>query len=226
MPVFLMMVVFLMVSCAPKPLVISNDYVLDIDRFEEEIKAFEHVDRTRRYNSGNTVFVGSSSIRMWENLESDLNDIDAMNRGFGGSTIPEVYHYFDRIVSKYKPGRIVIYAGENDIAEDADPVTVARNFEVLIKLIRDKHGAIPVYFISLKPSPARWSLESKFLETNERIKNYCAKNDDLFYIDIHPAMINDNKPDPDLYVEDDLHMSRRGYEIWLKAIQSALSAEY
>ena len=42
--------------------------------------------------------------------------IPVINRGFGGSTMPDANQYFDQTVGKYKPKLIVYYEGDNDIS--------------------------------------------------------------------------------------------------------------
>jgi len=92
---------------------------LDIDRFEKDIEAFEKMDMVSRYGSNMALFVGSSSIRFWNTLADDLAPHPVLNRGFGGSTLHEVNHYFDRIVSKYSPKQIFLYCGENLFIHEA-----------------------------------------------------------------------------------------------------------
>ena len=61
--------------------------------------------------------VGSSSIRFWRTLKQDFPDRTVINRGFGGSTVWEVDHYFDRVVAPYKPKEIVFYDADHEMSD-------------------------------------------------------------------------------------------------------------
>src|SRR3954466_1318356 len=84
-------------------------------RFETEIAAFEIWDHQNAVPQNCILFVGSSTIRLWQTADA-FPEFPVINRGFGGSTIPDVSYFADRIVFKYKPHTIVFYAGDNDIA--------------------------------------------------------------------------------------------------------------
>ncbi len=85
---------------------------------------FAEIDRKQTPPENAVLFVGSSSIRMWENLRTSFPNLKVINRGFGGSRLEDVNHYFDQIVAPYKPKTIVLYAGENDVNDGIAPETV------------------------------------------------------------------------------------------------------
>src|SRR5262245_66348764 len=62
----------------------------DPARFESEIHAFEAADATDPPPQNGIVFTGSSSIRLWTTLAEDFAPLPVINRGFGGSMLPEV----------------------------------------------------------------------------------------------------------------------------------------
>ena len=57
--------------------------------FQNEIEAFEATDRAHPPSPGGVMFLGSSSIRLWKTLAADFPDVSPVNRGFGGSTVPD-----------------------------------------------------------------------------------------------------------------------------------------
>jgi len=198
---------------------------LDIDRFEESIEAFEKQDMVSRYPSDMAVFVGSSSIRFWETLANDMAPHPVLNRGFGGSTLHEVNHYFDRIVSGYSPKQIFLYCGENDIAMT---YTVQETFDQFVKFIGKCKTQLPdtdIVFISMKPSPSRWNIWNDYVEANTLIKNLCVLSKRLHYVDISEVMMNENGyPDESIFIEDKLHMNASGYDKWASVIRPVVDA--
>jgi len=86
--------------------------------YEPEIAAFEAADKASPPPPGQVLFIGSSSIRMWTTLATDMSPVPVLNRGFGGSKTGEVLAVFERIVLPCSPRVIVYYCGDNDLGTD------------------------------------------------------------------------------------------------------------
>ncbi len=142
---------------------------IDITRYDDAIAEFNALDASDMPPACATLFTGSSSIRFWNSLATDFPNRKVINRGFGGSTIAEVTHYFDDIVAPYKPAQIVFYAGENDLNFGLTPEQVYNDFEAFMELKDEKLGATPVWYIAAKPSKLRASQLSLQAELNERV---------------------------------------------------------
>ena len=196
-------------------------------RFEKEIVAFEATDKKNGFTKNGILFTGSSSIRMWSTMKEDLKDFPTLNRGFGGSTIPEVLHFMGRYVFQHTPQVIVFYCGENDISEGATPQTVFSSFKAFVKIVEVKSPTTKIVFISMKPSLARWNLWDKYKEGNELIKNYIDTNPNLEYMDCGISMLqNDGKVKDDIFIEDGLHMNAKGYKGWTNQLKPILEGIY
>lgn len=190
--------------------------------FREEILRFSEVDRANPPPACPVLFVGSSSIRLWPGLAADMAPLPVLNRGFGGSTIRQVNTYFDRIVTPYRPRAIVLYAGENDIDAGEAPAELAAQTEYFLALKDYRLGRhVPVFYISLKPSKLRAAQFQRQSQANDALKALATRRDDLAFIDMVPAMLEEGRP-RDLYVEDGLHMNAAGYAIWRERVREAL----
>jgi len=195
-----------------------------LNRFERAIEAFEAADQEGASNMGKIVFTGSSSIRMWKSLEQDMAPLQVLNRGFGGSTIPEVTHYAERIILPYRPRCIVLYGGDNDIVDEA--VTPERVLETLKAYQANIQQHLPgtkTWFISIKPSPSRRHLLQKARQTNALVKAYTETDSLMAYIDVAtPMMASEDKIRPDIFISDSLHMNASGYALWTPIVKAAL----
>ncbi len=193
--------------------------------FESDIHQFKENDIINPPPLHAILFVGSSSFTLWKNVQDFFPGYTIINRGFGGSTLPDLIHYADQIIFPYSPGQIVIYCGENDIAS-SDTMTadiVASRFISLFTMIRSQLHDVKITYISMKPSPSRWHLADKFSESNQRIKEYLDSQLNAGFVDIWDRMLNeDHLPDPGLFLEDMLHMNPEGYRIWQSKIQPEL----
>ena len=194
------------------------------EAYWNEIKAFKKQDSLRPPPKKAILFVGSSSFRLWPEIQTYFPGYTVINRGFGGSTLPDVIHYADDVIFPYQPKEIVIYCGENDIAS-SDTITsktVFTRFEKLFTLIRRKMPKVPVVYVAMKPSPSRVQYHQKLVQANLLIKNYLSRQPKTAFVDVYKLMLVNGKPDETLYVADRLHMNAKGYAIWQKAIQPYL----
>ena len=60
-------------------------------------------------------------------------------------------------------------------------------------------------------------------EANALIKNYISTQQNITYIDIFNPMLNkEGKPKPELFIDDMLHMNKKGYRIWRRKVKRHL----
>jgi lysophospholipase L1-like esterase len=213
-----------------KPLLLALSIVLTsrclAQPFADEIKEFKKQDITNPPASNAILFVGSSSFRKWTDVSSYFPGYPIINRGFGGSTFPDVILYAPDIIYPYHPKQVVIYCGDNDLAS-SDAVTadtVFERFKVLFELIRTNLPGENILFVSIKPSPSRARLKEKMEKANLLIQTYLSLQQHAAFADVYLKML---KPDgsvmTDIFLEDNLHMNAKGYAIWQKVIQPYLS---
>ena len=192
----------------------------NLDRFEGAVQNFEQLDKQKPISPGGTVFIGSSTFTKWTGLEKQFSEFRAINRGFGGSTIPEVDHYLDRVLFKYKPANVVLYAGTNDIADGRSGRQVFDEFVQFVRDVKEHLPNVEIYVISMSVAPSRISYEKEFDTGNGLIRHYVMTNAHLHYIDVTPVMHRtDGKLKENLFGIDRLHMNSRGYALWVPVIQ-------
>lgn len=189
------------------------------NRWEAEIRKFEESDRQNPPAAGAVLFVGSSSVRLWQSLAEDFPGVKVINRGFGGSEIADSTFYVERIVVPYRPEMVVLYAGDNDLANGKTPRQVFEDYKAFVSRVRQKLPAAKIAFISIKPSPSRVSLLRSQKEANGLIKEYASHDKGLIFIDVFTPMLGgDGKPRPELFGPDELHMNKEGYRLWKSVI--------
>ena len=195
-----------------------------LDRFESDIRAFEEKDKESPPPSGGTVFVGSSTFTKWESLEKTFSDLKAINRGFGGSTLPDVNHYVARIVTKYNPKKEVLYAGTNDIAElKHTGAQVLEDTEKFVDLVHKDCPAAEVYIVSPSIAPCRLKWGTEYDTADKLIASYVKTAPKTYFVDVVPVMRDSKgKLRTDFFGPDNLHMNERGYAAWTPIIRKAL----
>jgi lysophospholipase L1-like esterase len=193
--------------------------------FINEIKAFKTQDSIKFPPKHAILFAGSSSFRKWTDVQDYFPAYTIINRGFGGSALPDVIRYVNDIIFPYAPKQIVIYCGENDLAY-SDSVTaqiVFNRFKQLFEIIRNKMHDENIVFVSIKPSPSRAAIMPKIVEANSLIKTFLSSQTNTSFVDVYHLMLNaDGTPIKEIFGDDNLHMNAKGYAIWQKAIQPFL----
>jgi lysophospholipase L1-like esterase len=193
-------------------------------RFEEAIQAFADADQARRPPAGGAVFVGSSSIRLWD-LSQSFPGLPVVNRGFGGSILADATHFADQVVIQYQPKLVVLYAGDNDIALGLTPKQVAADYGQFVAKVRDALPNTRIAYIAIKPSLQRWRLVDKIRAANAAIRRITEGDPLQEFIDIDTPMIGaDGLPRMSLFVDDGLHLSAEGYALWTSLVKPKVLA--
>ncbi|MWB78362.1 lysophospholipase [Pseudooceanicola sp. 216_PA32_1] len=161
-------------------------------------------------------FYGSSSFRLWPSVNRDLGSLDIVNLGFGGGTYLSGLHYFDTLLAPLNPAKVVLYFGENDIANDG--LTGASAFANFLKL-QDRIGtAFPqaqLFVLETKQSPTRWIYADEVDTLNALQREWCEGRPDARFVATSAGLIGENgRPIGRYYEGDFIHLNASGYAIW------------
>lgn len=193
--------------------------------WEEAIVALEAKTRGKYDPGQGVVFVGSSSIRLWDSLADDMSPMPVIQHGFGGAKLNDVVHYAERLVNAYQPRAVVVFVGTNDIepAASKSPQVLLASYQSFVGKVRVSQPDLPIFYIGITPSPRRWAVWPIAQSTNRLIAAWSAADPNLHFIDTSDALLASNgEPDEDNYLFDGLHLSKRGYRIWREIIRQRL----
>src|SRR5690554_1607467 len=123
-------------------------------RWSQALRDFAAQDAAKPPRPGGVVFVGSSSVRLWQGLERQFGATVVVKRGFGGARLSDCIAHLEQLVAKHRPRLVVLYAGENDLAEGATPREVLHRFVAFAERLRAQLPAARLAFVSIKPSLA------------------------------------------------------------------------
>lgn len=174
---------------------------------------------------GAVVFVGSSSIRRWEALQADFSDYAPLQRGMGGAQLGEIARSADALVTAHAPRAAVVYAGTNDLAVGVPPEIVVERLRCLRQQLARHDPPIPLFFIGITPTPARWDQWPAAAAVNRAVEALAAADPGLRYVDTPaPFLATGGPPAAHLFVADGLHLSAAGYALWQAEVRGALEA--
>lgn len=204
----------LFLACITLPLAAQDPL-----RFEKEVNALTLNDPPANQKDV-ILFTGSSTIRMWKDIQSCFPSHNILNRGFGGSQTSDLLYYFDRLILPYHPKQIFIYEGDNDLGAGKTIAAILNANDSLVMLIHQKIGPkVPVVFITPKPSKARWHLREKYTAYNDALRKWAGTQKNVSALDLWSPMLDKNGVVfQDIFLEDGLHMNKQGYDIWTRTI--------
>lgn len=195
----------------------------DKPRFWDDVQTIKHYDQMYAPPANPILFVGSSSIRKWEDAERTFAKYEVINRGIGGAMVNDITFYLNDIVFRYHPREVVLYVGENDIPDGATADTVLERTKKLIAGIREQLPETPITYISIKPSPSRDKYRQTVQDANSLIKEYLKTQNKITWVDVFtPMLTKDGHSRPEIFQSDMLHLNKDGYKIWKKLIQPTL----
>jgi lysophospholipase L1-like esterase len=193
-------------------------FAQDPTRFAEELRPILE-EKPEAYPTGDViVFTGSSSIRMWTDIQDHFPNHNILNRGFGGSHFSDLIYYRQDLIVKYQPRQVLIYEGDNDLAEGKKVGRVLRDAKKLYKLLREESPETIISFLAAKPSLSRLHLREDYERYNQKLEQFCRK-EGIDFVDVWTYMLGTAElVREDLFIEDGLHMNDRGYQIWADVI--------
>ena len=192
-------------------------------RFQKEVDSI--VAANGSVNKENLIlFTGSSSIRLWKNLDASFPNHNVLNMGFGGSEMADLLYYTDKLIIPFNPKQIFIYEGDNDLSLGRSPAQIIASADSIVSLIKKYLPHAEVIFISPKPSLQRWPLKEKYEDYNKQLKHWVSKKRNVRFADVWTPMLDNNGTVmQDIFIADGLHLNEKGYSIWTSALKKYLS---
>lgn len=210
-------------SCSPLKEFRGND---EVTKWEPDIQKFETLDKTENYPDDAVMFAGSSSIRLWSALATDMAPYGVIQRGYGGAKLSDFAVYADRIFSPHECSALVFFVA-NDITgseNDKSPEEVRKLFSIIYKTFRRDHPGVPVFYIAVTPSRLRWKAWQEINKGNSLISEWCGKHRNTYFIRTDTAFLNGaGEPREELFGSDKLHLNDNGYKVWTRIIKGEMN---
>lgn len=192
--------------------------------WKKHVASFREADQKKMPAEDAILFVGSSTFSGWRAMAKSFPDHRIINRGFGGSQLSDLIFFFQDVVLPYSPCQIIVYEGDNDIASGMSPDEYLQDVITFVRLVEIFLPGTPVDFLSTKPSPGRGNWTEDYLKANELVQQYTASKNHLRFIDVAQLMIDsEGNIRADYFLDDKVHLSPEGYEMWRSVIQPYLS---
>jgi hypothetical protein len=218
----ILLISLVLLSCSP---IAKYRHLPEVLSWENDMKTFDQLNRSEKYQEDAILFAGSSSIRLWSSLEKDMAPYHIIQRGYGGAKLSDFAVYTSRIIDSH-PCRAIVLFVANDITgseKDKKPEEVAVLFSYVLKTIRKSHPLTPVFWIEITPTASRWKVWPEIQKANALIRTRCNNEKNTYFITTSSAFLNENGvPKDELFRDDHLHLTEKGYAVWTEIIRKEL----
>ena len=182
------------------------------EHFEREIAVLNRKVKQLETQEALTVFYGSSTIRLWQNMTQDLAPHQTLNLGFGGAFIHSLSYYFEHLFDGLAPKNIMLYLGGNDLTLGFDADRIVADITSFIQMIHNKFPETNIYNIAIKPSFERKSELNEISDINDGVQALSDKLPYLHQLGLYEKLMDDNRIRRDVLLQDGLHLNEKGYQ--------------
>jgi GDSL-like Lipase/Acylhydrolase family len=197
-----------------------------IAEWSDELQAFKERNLTEQHPDDAILFVGSSSIRLWDSIAEDIAPFHPVRRGFGGSRFSDIAVFADELITPHKYQALVLFAA-NDVTGDNDDISaeeVSRLVRFIVERSRQHNAVAPILIIEITPTEKRFQAWEKIRRVNAGLREICLTERNVFFVPTAEQYLTvDKQPRPELFDEDKLHQNRTGYQLWGSIIGMKLS---
>lgn len=196
-----------------------------VERWETAIREFEALDQREKDPEDAVLFVGSSSIRMWESIAEDMEPYATIRRGYGGAKFSDLAVFAERLIHPHEYRALVLFVA-NDVTGSPDDLTteeVERLVRHILSIVRNQKPDVPVLLVEITPTPSRFAAWPQIRQVNAMMRELALTEPHTYFIPTAEQYLDAEKqPRPELFIGDRLHQNRQGYELWAKLIKRRL----
>lgn len=196
-----------------------------IEAWETEIRQLEARDAAEPDPADAILFVGSSSIRLWDTIATDMAPYRVIQRGVGGSTYSDIAVYAERLLLPHRYRALVVFVA-NDVtpeAPDRKPHEVEQLVRYILGVSRRHQPDAPVLLVEVTPSASRFAVWPEIRAINAMLREIALTTRDTYFVATAEHYLDPKgMPRRELFVDDQLHLNGDGYALWSQLIRRRL----
>ncbi|NCB08001.1 MAG: hypothetical protein EOM73_07560, partial [Bacteroidia bacterium] len=128
-----------------------------------------------------------------------------------------------QLIVKPAPDILFVYEGDNDVAGHKKTGIILKQVKELTSKIQKDLPQTRLVYISPKPCFARESLKKDYIKLNKKLEKFCSRKKSVDFVDVWQPMHDEaGNLYNDIFLDDRLHMNKKGYDIWGKVINDFL----
>lgn len=171
------------------------------------------------------LFIGSSTIRLWDSLERDVAPYKTIKRGFGGAKFCDLAIHCPRLADGLSYRAAVVFVA-NDIkgeVSDKEPAEMKRLARITIESLKARNPSAPVIILSITATPSRFAYWNRIQSANRTLSTLASEMQGVYFLETEKHYLTmDGKPIEKYFVEDRLHQTPEGYQLLGSLVKSKL----
>lgn len=215
----LITLVFLFIVCGAKAQQAWDTIPVLPDHYREKLAAF----KTEKETTGKILFLGNS-ITEAGNFKLLTGDTTVVNRGIGGDITFGILNRLDEVI-RFKPSKIFILIGINDLYKRIPEHVVLQNMFAIINRIHAESPKTVIYVQSILPVnpsfkefPKGYDVMQSITMVNTELTNL-SKRLKYTFVDLNKHFKGVDGQMEVKYSTDGLHLNSSGYELWMKILK-------
>ncbi len=196
-----------------------------IKRWQKSIDQFDQLNQQQPDPVDGILFIGSSSIRRWDSIATDMAPYRTIRRGYGGAKYPDMALFVQQIIRPHQYRALVMFVGNGVVGkpDDHSPDLIEALVRRIVAASHQHQRGAPVFLIEITPCEKRFDAWPKIRAVNARLREVALTTPHTYFIPtashyLHP----DGTPRPELFVDDKLHLNSDGYRLWSSLIRRRL----
>ena len=151
-------------------------------------------------------------------------DAGIANRGVSGNTTAQVLARMDAAALGPATRKVFVLIGTNDLSRGVDREQIAANTAEIVAGVRARAPRSRIVVQSVMPRRAEY--RDAVLELNDRVRTLVrgTVGDDIEFLDLWPALADDDGALTPTFTDDGLHLTAAGYSAWVAVLVPLLSA--
>lgn len=194
-------------------------------KWGKAMEDFDTLNKAEQDPDNAVLFIGSSSIRRWETMKTDMAPYPTIRRGYGGAKFTDMAVFADRVVSPHQYRALVMFVGNGVVGQPTDhtPDQIEALARHIVSVSRQHQPGAPVLLIEITPCESRFAAWPKIRAVNARLREVALSTPHTYFIPTASHYLTpDGTPRPELFVGDRLHLSESGYKLWSSLIRRRL----
>ena len=196
---------------------------------KEEKSSYDKEIKTMTDNYNNYLFLGDSITEFYD-LDKYFPNMPVVNSGISGNTTEDILNDMKERVYDYKPDKVILLIGTNDLIHNISVEEVISNIEEIITKIKENEPKADIYVQSIYPVNDNLDEEmvsvrdnEDIMKINDSIEKYC-QDHDCTYINMYDLLTDEDGNFNEEYTEDGLHPNDKCYEVITKELKKYLDA--
>lgn len=197
-----------------------------IRKWQQDIQALEALDATETYPTDSILFIGSSSVRLWNTIAEDMWPYSVIQRGYGGAKYSDLAVFAQRLITPHRYRAMVIFVG-NDVVgkpDDRTPEEVEGLARHICNVSLEHQPTAPVFIVEITPTASRFKTWPEICAANAKLRGLSLTQPGIHFIATAEHYLDaEKRPRGEFFREDQLHQNEAGYALWTRLIKQSLA---